>query len=699
VFLYELTTTVQKLPGVGPAVARDLHSLGIACVRDLLLHLPRTYEDRRTHRPLVRSGSGEPPDLGEGGERTVNTTAEVIAHDFVGPPGRRTLKVYVRDESGHGALTCFGRNFLADKLPPGMRIRLYGKFRYRYGELQAGTFEFEPEERPPRAFGAFLAIYPLSGNLTQGKLRSLVDRALTEGGRHVADEIPDSVRERYRLACTAHALAGVHRPESLEMAEQARRALAFSELFLLQMSIVRTALRRRAGTGRAKRLPRERRDRLASSFPFSLTRDQQRVLEEIHEDLESARAMSRLIQGDIGSGKTLVAFLASIPVWETGGQTVFMAPTELLARQHAENAARLLEPVGMQVGLLTGSMGRAERETLRAAVEHGEVDFLVGTHALFTPDLGFRRLDLAIIDEQQRFGVDQRARLVEKSTTANLLVLTATPIPRTLALTLFGHMDVSTIHTMPPGRKPVRTHLAREGNEEKVYRRVRQELEAGRQAYFVYPAIEHGTDSDLKSAEEMYERIRGRLFSEARVGLIHSRRPEDEKRATMAAFVAGELDILVATSVVEVGVDVPNATCMVVEHAERFGLSALHQLRGRVGRSDLQSYCFLIYSAELTEAGKARMRVMHQEHDGFRIAEEDLKIRGPGDLAGNAQSGYLRFAAADLSRDIELMQRARSEATRILEADPELTREEHHQTARALDAYEAAIDAGREGAV
>jgi ATP-dependent DNA helicase RecG len=412
--------------------------------------------------------------------------------------------------------------------------------------------------------------------------------------------------------------------------------------------------------------------------------------------------MARLLQGDVGSGKTLVSFLAALRAVEKGGQGAIMAPTELLARQHAENAARLLEPLGIRPAFLTGNLKAKGRSVLLKALAAGEIDLVIGTHALFSGDVLYRDLALVVVDEQHRFGVTQRQAIMAKGDRPHLLMMSATPIPRTLAFTVFGDLDVSVIRDMPPGRKPVKTHLAREANEDRVYDFVRKELAAGRQAYFVYPLIEAGEEgagpSGLKNAQSMAERLGRQVFPQYPAALIHSRLEEEEKRKTMEAFRAGEIRILAATSVVEVGVDVPNATCMVIEHAERFGLSALHQLRGRVGRGEHQSYCFLVYSEPegeadpgslpgggLSEEGKKRLKVMLESSDGFVIAEEDLKLRGPGQIAGIEQSGYLSLGIADPLRDIAALEQARADAFAMLEEDPGLLQPEHLRVAQVLD--------------
>ena len=678
--LAELTGSVRRLRGVGPAIAAALERLDIVTVRDLLLHLPRGYENRKDSVSLAGGADGTP----------VNTVAEVIAHDYIGRPPRRTLKVYIRDESATAALVCFGRNFLAEKLPPGTRIYLTGTFQYRYGELQASSFEFEPYSEKPRTFGMILPVYGLTEGVNQAAMRRIVRSALGEA-RHVEDEVPPALRRRHHLLPKVHAVSAAHYPERIADAEHARRTLAYDELLVFQSGVAQRVVARKRGERAPKALPRSLQNRLLERLPFSLTPDQKSVLEEIAEDLGAARPMARLLQGDVGSGKTLVAFLSALPYVELGYQIAFVAPTELLARQHAENAAGFLEPLGVRPAFLSGNVKRAARAPLLDAVAAGEVDIVVGTHAVFTEEVAFRDLRLVIIDEQHRFGVKQRESLIAKGDHPDVLLMTATPIPRTLALTVFGDMETSIIRSMPPGRKPVRTHLAKQSNEQKVYDRVRREIAAGRQAYFVYPLVQESERVSLRDAESMYERLRDEVFPEFRLALIHSRVGEEEKAGRMERFTKGEIDILVATSVVEVGVDVANATCLVVEHAERFGLAALHQLRGRVGRGRQQSYAFFVYDEPLTEEAKQRLRVLHEHADGFTIAEEDLKIRGPGELTGTRQSGYVRFRVADLGRDMEIMNAARSDAFDILERDPELTGDAHRGLARAVELISADV--------
>ncbi len=666
-FQGELRQPVNRLKGIGPGHHKSLAAMGILTIGQLLSHFPSRYEDHQTPRTILEAAGVMP----------ANTIATVVARESFPWKGKMTLKVIIEDESTRGTLLCFGRNFLADKLIPDTEIYLYGQFQYRYGEWQCGAFEFEPVTDYPEKYGSILPVYPLGGTLNQNVLRKAISQCIKEYTPGLSEELPLEIRESYGFPGRKEALRMIHNPCSPEEAEKARNYFIYEELFHLQTAVGKNALKIREQSGKTlKDFPRILEKKARESLPFKLTPDQDKVLDEICADLASPRPMNRLIQGDVGSGKTLVAFLSVLNVVEAGRQAALMAPTELLARQHAENAIRYLEKLGVRIAFLSGNVQSEGRKILLRELREGHIDFLIGTHALFTDDVVFRDLGLAVIDEQHRFGVVQRQAMASKGDKPDLLFMTATPIPRTLAMTAFGDLDVSTIKTMPAGRKPIQTHLAREGNEKKVYDFVRRELEQGRQAYFVYPLIEQSEKLDLKDARSMYEDLQ-KAFPRWQLGLIHSRIPEEEKDRTMEAFNKGTLHILVATSVVEVGVDVPNATIMVIEHAERFGLSALHQLRGRVGRGDLQSYTFLIYSNKLTDEGKQRLKIIMESTDGFRIAEEDLKLRGPGEITGIRQSGYMKLHIADLVRDTDMLMQAREDVRRLLEKDPHLLDDSH----------------------
>ncbi|MDR1505904.1 MAG: ATP-dependent DNA helicase RecG [Treponema sp.] len=739
-FLRELNKPPGSVKGVGEKTAADLVLSGISSVAALLTHYPRDWEDRSHAAPLKNWSRGP-----------VCTTVKILAHDWFGFGKMRTLKIHVEDESARAVLVCFNRPFLGRVLEIGKSYRLWGKFYYKYGDIQSTSFEVEAEtgaaaETGSTRFGGILPVYPLPAKLGrvpsrgQNLLRRLVRQALDQYSSLLDDEIPASVIKTGGFLHKAEAIRAIHFPSSRAELEHARQTLIFEELFYLEINVGRRAAER----SRARQLQARSsaaaahgaslsplQSELLERLPFHLSPGQETAIAEINADMAFADeapgnqadagggySMARLLQGDVGSGKTLVAFLAALRAVDEGrgraGQAAIMAPTELLARQHAENAARLLEPLGLRPAFLTGNLKARGRNRLLAALADGEVDIILGTHALFSKDVVYRNLRLVVVDEQHRFGVTQRQAILAKGETSllksgapHLLMMSATPIPRTLALTVFGDLDVSVIPDMPPGRKPVKTHLAKESNAAKVYDFVRKELEAGRQAYFVYPLIgddagmeeTRNTQANLKDAVSMAGELQ-RIFPQYPVALIHSRLDDEQKREAMESFRRGEIKILAATSVVEVGVDVPNASCMVVHHAERFGLSALHQLRGRVGRGGEKSYCFLIYSEEeprqdgddpaaarpaLTDDGKQRLRVMLESNDGFVIAEEDLKLRGPGQIAGIEQSGYLRLGIADPVRDSGALLAARKEAFAMLERDPGLLFPENRVVAEVLE--------------
>jgi ATP-dependent DNA helicase RecG len=725
-FLRELTMSLDHIKGAGPVTIRALARAGITTVGAFLCRYPRDWEDRSVTVPLADFRRYP----------AVCTVVRVLAHDWFGFGRMKTLKVHIEDASARAVLVCFNRPFLEKQLIVGKQFRLWGRFFYKYGEIQSSAFEVEPLEsadtgeqpmkpmetagKTSRAFGRVLPIYPLNAGLTQGGVRRLMREALTQYAQPLENELPEEIIRRDGLLPKAQAIQAIHFPSAITELNLARKTLIYEELFYLEVMVGKRAMERRNEGTYTPRSIGEQGTRNAGEFvspgagfsglqrrllerlPFALTPGQEEAVAEINRDMTGPFPMARLLQGDVGSGKTLVSFLAALRTVEARGQAAFMAPTELLARQHAENAALLLEPLGARIAFLTGNIKTVGRRPLLKTLAGGEVDIVIGTHALFSRDVVYRNLRLVVVDEQHRFGVTQRQAIMEKGYsslaapgTPDLLMMSATPIPRTLALTVFGDLDVSVIRGLPPGRKPIKTHLAKESNEGKVYEFVGRELAAGRQAYFVYPLIESDRDSEnagvLKDVLTMAERLAQTIFPRYKTALIHSRLDDEEKRKTMDAFRCGEVQVLVATSVVEVGVDVPNATCMVIEHAERFGLSALHQLRGRVGRGGDQSYCFLVYSDDgpegdrLTEVGKSRLKVMLENSDGFVIAEEDLKLRGPGQIAGIEQSGYLTLGIADPVRDADELARARIDAFAMLEADPGLLSPEYRRVAEVLE--------------
>ncbi|MDR2543137.1 MAG: ATP-dependent DNA helicase RecG [Treponema sp.] len=680
-FLRSLFTPINKIKKADSSIAKFAR-LGIHTAADLLMNYPRDWEDRRRIVPLSDYENN-----------TVCSQVTVVAKEYIGFGKTRGLKVYIEDESTQktgivGILLFFNlakrpwleKQFFVDSIH-----MVYGTFKYKFGEIQSSSFEYGPAES--RNFNKILPVYKLTATLSLSTVHNFVLSALEQFAEKIENELPDEIITRDSLLAKKIAIKEIHFPSSLEMLEKAKKTLIYEELFYLEVMVGKRAIERKRITARDQVSPSGEfttlQKTLLGRLEFSLTEGQTNVIQEINKDMRINAPMARLLQGDVGSGKTLVSFMAALFAVEKNSQAAIMAPTELLARQHAENAARLLEPLGVRIAFLTGNIKALGRKELLKNLAVGTIDIVIGTHALFSKDVEYKNLTLVVIDEQHRFGVTQRSLIMTKGQNPDLLMMSATPIPRTLALTVFGDMDVSIIKDKPPGRIPVKTHLAKESNEAKVYEFIRKELEMGKQVYFVYPLIE-GTD-DIKDAVSMAQRLEKEIFPKYKVALIHSKLAEDVKKNVMDDFRKGKINILAATSVVEVGVDVPNATCMVIEHAERFGLSALHQLRGRVGRGKDQSYCFLVYSDVLTEEGKTRLKVMLENNDGFIIAEEDLKMRGPGHIAGVEQSGYLVLGIANPIRDIEELQRARKDAFSILETDPDLLLSNHRIITRVLE--------------
>jgi ATP-dependent DNA helicase RecG len=666
-FLREITQQTRYIKGIGPKIALLLEKLGIKTVADLLLQFPRDYEDRRNMSTLKTALTS----------KKINVIATVIAHDYIHTRKKPILKVYIKDQTDSACLVCFGRDYLKNVLVPGKSFFISGFFTYKFGEKQSSNFEIEAYDEKSERFSRIIPVYPLTAGLSQITMYKAVKNALLLYADKIDDELPQYIKEKYRFHSKSDDLMTVHLPDNDNALQKALKHFKYEELFYLQLVITRRSLKRTVKRSQRSPIKHVLVNKFQKRLPFSLTADQQKAVASIQNDIFSPYPMAILLQGDVGCGKTLVAVISALSVIEAGEQVVFMAPTELLARQHAEHIAILTEPLGLKVAFLSGTVTGAQRKLLLKALRNGETDFIIGTHALFSLDVHYKKLGMIIIDEQHRFGVLQRKALVDKGINPDLLLMTATPIPRSLALTFFGDLKTTTIKTKPAGRKPIITHLAREGNEEKVYRRVREELQAGRQAYFIYPLIEESEKIDLKAAESMYAHLKQQVFKDFNVGLIHSKISEEEKKLTMEQFSRGRIHVLVATSVVEVGVDIAHATCMVIEHAERFGLSQLHQLRGRVGRSELQSYAFLIYSSQITEDAVKRLKIMMQTDDGFKIAEEDLKIRGPGALLGVEQSGFFKLNIADLTRDVEILLSAREEIKNIFQSDPGLLEPKH----------------------
>jgi len=685
---------VRYLKGVGPKFASLFARAGVETIEDLLYYVPRAYTDWSRIERI--------DDLKLGDRVTV--IARVVSAS-VSRRGRMTVFVALfEDDSGAIFARWFNQPYLADILTTGTRVVLSGEVRFdRYArriEFSNPAFEKLGDDDSAELVhaGRIVPEYSQIGDLSGRRIRKLVKSALDRFGGDLVDPLPDDVRRRRRLPDLVSAMRAVHFPASLDEAAGGRGRLAFEEFFLFQLLVgLRRLERTEEGPHVAFVWNDDEQGRFLESLPFDLTEAQVRTVREIRADMEARRTMNRLLQGDVGSGKTVVAAAAMHQAAVNGYQAALMAPTEILAEQHARNLRALLEPLGLQVVLLRGGMSPADRSEAQERIASGGARAVVGTHALIQEAVEFRRLGLVIVDEQHRFGVLQRAALREKGVAPDVLVMTATPIPRTLALTAYGDLDVSVLDELPPGRQPVVTAVRDESSRERVYSFLREEMKEGRQVFVVYPLVEESEKIELAAATEMYETLRKRVFSNAEVGLVHGRMSAEEKERTMRAFEEGSIDLLVSTTVVEVGVDVPNASVMVIEHAERFGLAQLHQLRGRVGRGKHKSYCVLMVGQAASEEARERIQVLAETNDGFVIAEKDLELRGPGEFLGVRQHGLPRFAVADLSRDTRLLVAAREDAFAFLDKDPGLGTDEGRllkdAVARRLKRSEGLLDA------
>ena len=673
-----LGSGLRELPGIGEARASRLEKLGLATVEDLLRYFPRDYEDRR-QRYTIAAAPVELPVC------VAAMVAEPPRRSYI-RKGLELTKARVVDARGSMELTFFNQSYVKNALIPGESYIFYGMVEGLPPRRRMTNPVFEPEDRP-RFTGRIMPIYPLTAGISNNLLSGLTLRCVQDCAQAMPEILPFRVRQAHALAACGYSYQNIHFPASEEALALARRRLIFEELFYLSCGLAFLRSRREGASG-----PVFRRERLEPFFdllPFSLTEAQRRAIREAAEDCASGRPMNRLVQGDVGSGKTMVAAACCFLAWKSGWQAALMAPTEILAEQHFRTLSGVLAPAGLRVGLLTGSLRAGEKKKVRAALAAGEIDLLVGTHAILSAGVEFARLGLVITDEQHRFGVGQRSALAAKGggLSPHVLVMSATPIPRTLALIIYGDLDVSVIDELPPGRTPVETFLVGEDKRTRMYQFVRRQVAEGRQVYIVCPAVEEVQPSpegeepppgfaDLKAVTAYARDLQERVFPDLRVGFVHGRLKPREKEAAMAAFAGGALDVLVSTTVIEVGVDVPNASLIIVENADRFGLSQLHQLRGRVGRGRHQSYCVLITSNRNQET-RARLKVLTRTTDGFRISEEDLKLRGPGDFFGKRQHGLPQMRIADLAGDTRLLKEAQEAAQALLAEDPALAQPEH----------------------
>lgn len=646
---------LKYVKGVGENRARLFAKLGLFTLGDLLHYFPRDYEDRSVYKPISEAADGE----------SITVRVRFVSDIAESRPRRNLslLKAQVTDGVSLMNVTWFNQSYIKQSIDTSREYVFFGTVKRLGARVEIHNPVFEELEHSGNLTGRIVPVYSLTRGITQNMLRKILRNALDAVSDKLVDILPSGFRSQYRLAETAFAFEQIHFPTSMENMEMARRRLVFEELLLLQLGLFSIKGSNNAQNG--IRFSPVDMEPFLKALPFRLTSAQERVLAEIKADMESDKRMNRLIQGDVGSGKTIMAVLAIYIAASSGYQSAFMAPTEILAEQHYRSIAPLLEKFGIKVGLLTGGMKKKEKETIKKEAGEGRLDVLIGTHAVLEDSTVFSRLGLVITDEQHRFGVRQRARLSQKGENPDLLVMTATPIPRTLSLVLYGDLDVSVIDTLPPDRKPIKTYVVDESMRDRVYQFIRKNIAEGRQAYIVCPLVEESEELEVESATGLVEKIREDALKGLRVGLIHGKMKSADKDEVMRKFSKGELDVLVSTTVIEVGVNVPNANIMVIENAERFGLAQLHQLRGRVGRGPYQSYCILFNQGK-SQISRQRMEILAKSNDGFVISEKDLELRGPGDIFGVRQHGLPEFRIANLYRDMEVLKDVQKAAQYIM---------------------------------
>jgi len=684
-----LDTGIRYIKGVGEAREKLMVKLGIHTLRDLVGYFPRAYDDRTIIKSINELIIGE----------TVCVRAMAAEKPKLSRirKGLDLVKLRAVDEFGSLEITFFNQAFVKDAIKQGETYIFYGKISGTLlrPEISNPLFERDHSHQPDHGSaaaqitGRIIPIYPLTAGLSQKIIMNAVRSGLDKCADELPDVLPNSIAEQYELCRARYAYENIHFPADLKELDIARKRLIFEELFVLVTAMKLLREKRVEKTGRSLKIPDF--EKFYKAFPYSLTGAQKRAIDEASKDMASNKPMNRLIQGDVGSGKTVIAAACCWMAWNSGSQSAFMAPTEILAKQHYQSLTELLEPLGMRVGLLTGSMtAKGKRETYER-LSLGEIDLIVGTHALISEAVSFKDLTLVITDEQHRFGVNQRSLLTEKGDSPHVLVMSATPIPRTLALIIYGDLDVSIIDEMPPGRKEIQTHIVNERHRERSYDFVRKLVSEGRQVYIICPMVDEDEvlEADeaqaLKSVKKYYETLSKEIFPELKIELVHGKMPTKKKDEAMSAFASGEANILVATTVVEVGVDVPNAALIIIENADRFGLSQLHQLRGRVGRGEHESHCVLFRSPGSGEISLERLSVMKATNDGFKIAEEDLKLRGPGDFFGSRQHGLPEMFIANFATDMLVLHQAQNAAEALLKTDPELKAPENRKLTEQIN--------------
>lgn len=666
----DLRESVTSLKGVGPKKAEALKKLGISTMEDLVFFLPRSYEDRRNRVDIS--------DAAEDQNSVVTGEVKLVVNDRYRGGRKQMLRLLVEDGTGSMEVVFFNAKYLQHSFRTGRKYTFFGKVTRNFGKMQMIHPEFSDADGME---DGILPVYPLTKGISQREMRTW-QKSLKRAYPMAEDILSSEAVERNRLCSLSYALENVHFPQEKQKLLEAKYRLIFDELLILQTGLFMARQNVTDGRNGIAFSPEADTGRYIESLPYPLTGAQQRCVEEIERDLESSTAMNRLVQGDVGCGKTAVAEIAMYKAVKSGYQAVLMAPTEILAAQHFDGISRAFEAHGIRTAFLTGSLKAAQKREVLEQIATGEAQVIIGTHAVIQPDVDFSRLGLVITDEQHRFGVRQRVKLREKGENPNVLVMTATPIPRTLSVILYGDLDVSIIDELPPGRQQTVTRCLKSEKRGECYDFVEQQLKQGRQAYVVTPLIEESETLDAKSAEQVAAELKKR-FRGYSVELIHGAMSQDEKDRIMESFSRGETDVLVATVVIEVGINVPNATVIVIENAERFGLAQLHQLRGRVGRGSHRSYCFLILDGG-SEIAEKRGQIMEASSDGFFIAEEDLKLRGPGEIFGTRQHGLPDLAITDLSKHMKILEQAKEEAKAMLADDPALDAPEHSALRRRI---------------
>ena len=664
--MVDLYKDVKYIKGVGPNRVKLLNKIGIFTLKDLITYYPRTYEDRSKPKNLYECQDGE--------EVFVRAIACSRLSD-IRLRGRTMQKLLIRDETATAEAMWFNQSYLKSKFEQGKEYGFYGRVSKKYGKIELMSPQFD-EGNSTKNTGRIIPIYPLTYNLSQNNLRKIMENGIKEVYGNLEETLPNYILDEYKLEKINKAVKDIHFPESFNDFNTARTRLVFEELLSVQLALLELKNRY---MNEEKGIIFDKNVKISdviNSLPFKLTGAQRRVLEEIEGDMESDKTMNRLLQGDVGSGKTVVAMCSAYKAVKSGYQAAIMAPTAILANQHLENFRNILEKFDIKMELLISGITKKKKEDILQRLENGEIDIIIGTHALIEDNVKFKNLGLVVTDEQHRFGVKQRSKIASKGNNPDVLVMTATPIPRTLALILYGDLDISIIDELPPNRKKIETFAVNKNMTDRVNAFIKKQIDEGRQAYIVCPLVEENEEMDLKSVEKLYETYKTEVFPEYKVEYIHGKLKQKEKDEIMDRFKKGEIDILISTTVIEVGVDVPNSNIMVIENAERFGLAQLHQLRGRVGRGEYKSYCILKYEGK-GETVRKRMKVMCDTNDGFIISEKDLELRGSGDFFGTMQHGLPEFKIANLFEDMKILKVAQEVAIKILSKDPKLENKEN----------------------